>query len=418
MPRRADEAEQATWASVGLGPFLDGSYVAPVPELMPRDDGVCLLYRGLTHSLHGESESGKSLLAQVEAVRILADGGRVLYLDFESDPGSVVSKLLEFGASPAQVAAGFVYVRPEVHPQASAAEAAAFLVHLRGKFDLAVIDGVTDALALWGAETKDNDGITRWARALPKAIADHTGAAVVMVDHVTKDTDSRGRFAIGGQAKLAALTGAAYTVEVSEPLGRGLRGVIVLRVAKDRPGHVRGHSGHMRTSDRTQETARVIIDSTGPRPVVTIEAPRATTGKDAGPWRPTAMMEAVSRVLEDAPDPLSFRAVNAATTGREQYVRTALSFLVAESFVTTAPGSHSAILHTSVRPYRQAGDPQSDKYREPSEPTEGAGDGRPAPVRLTVSRPYTGERETDSHRLPETVGRQSETVTQTRKVLL
>lgn len=402
--------EPASWAPVDLSRFLDSSYTAPTPELLPRGDGVCLLYPGLTHSFHGESESGKSLLALVEAVRILAAGGRVLFVDFESDPGAVTARLLEFGATPAQVEQQFVYVRPEVSHKANSREAAAFLAHLRERFDLAVIDGVTDALALWGAETKDNDGITRWARDLPKAIADNTGAAVVMVDHVTKDAESRGRFAIGGQAKLAALTGAAYTVEVSQPLGRGLRGVVVLRVAKDRPGHVRGHSGPMRPSDRTQEAARVIIDSTGPRPVVTIEAPRTTTGQDARPWRPTAIMEAVSRLLEDAPDPLSFNGVNGATKGREQHVRAALGCLVADGFVTTANGPRSSILHTSARPYRQADDPASDAYREPSDPAEHAGDSRPAPDRLTVSRPYTGERETDSHRLPETVGRQWETV--------
>lgn len=361
--------ERASWAPVDLAGFLDGSYTAPEPELLPRADGVCLLYRGLTHSLHGESESGKSLLAQIEAVRILAAGGRVLFVDFESDPGSVASRLLEFGATPSQIAAGFVYVRPEVQPQATAAEAAAFLAHLRGKFDLAVIDGVTDALALWGAETKDNDGITRWARALPKAIADNTGAAVVMVDHVTKDAESRGRFAIGGQAKLAALTGAAYTVEVSQPLGRGLRGVIVLRVAKDRPGHVRGHSGPMRPSDRTQEAARVIIDSTGARAVVTTEAPRTTTGEDARPWRPTAIMEAVSRLLEDAPDPMGSNAIDTAARGKAEHKRQALALLVAGGYVEVSNGPNRAKLHASVKPYRQTADPGSDQYQ----PTEDDG---------------------------------------------
>lgn len=403
------EPEPASWAPLDLTRFLDGSYTAPTPELLPRADGVCLLYRGLTHSLHGESESGKSLLAQVEAVRILAAGGRVLFVDFESDPGSVVARLLEFGATPAQVEQRFVYVRPEVEPGATSAEAAAFLAHQRERYDLAVIDGVTDALALWGAETKDNDGITRWARALPKAIADNTGAAVVMVDHVTKDVDSRGRFAIGGQAKLAALTGAAYTVEVSQPLGRGLRGVIVLRVAKDRPGHVRGRSGPMRPSDRTQEAARVIIDSTGPRPVVTIEAPRTTTGEDARPWRPTAIMEAVSRLLEDAAAPLSFNKVNEATRGREQHVRAAVDALAASGYLAVSDGPNRSRLHTSLKPYRQAGDPESDAYREPVEPAQDAGDTECLPSGVSVSRPYTGDRETDTECLRETPGRHRET---------
>lgn len=85
---------------------------------------------------------------------------------------------------------------------------------LTGRYALAVVDGVTDSLGLFGYSTKDNDDVSAWARELPRRIADRTGAAVVVVDHVTKDADSRGRFAIGWQAKLSGLTGAAYTVEV------------------------------------------------------------------------------------------------------------------------------------------------------------------------------------------------------------
>jgi hypothetical protein len=59
---------------------------------------------------------------------------------------------------------------------------------------------------------------------------------VVLIDHVTKDTSTRNRWAIGGQAKTAGLTGAPYTVEVVAPLGRGMRGEVVLKIPKDRPG--------------------------------------------------------------------------------------------------------------------------------------------------------------------------------------
>ena len=89
---------------------------------------------------------------------------------------------------------------------------------------MAVIDGVTDALGVFGCLTKDNDDVARRIRKVPKMIADRTGAAVVLIDHVTKDAGNRGRFAIGGQAKMAGLTGAAYTVDVIDPLGRGMRG--------------------------------------------------------------------------------------------------------------------------------------------------------------------------------------------------
>jgi hypothetical protein len=67
-----------------------------------------------------------------------------------------------------------------------------------------------------------------------------------MLDHVPKSTDNRGRYAIGGQHKLAGLTGAQYVFEVERPFSRAtvepVVGVIKITVTKDRPGHVRTHA--------------------------------------------------------------------------------------------------------------------------------------------------------------------------------
>ena len=204
-----DETEQdddtpASWAPVDLGPILDGTHRTVEPTLLPRTDGICLVYPGLTHSFHGESESGKSLVCQIESVRLLNAGHRVLFVDFESDAASVAGRLLEFGASRESVRDRFVYLRPEVRPDSSVRELSAWLDVLAEPFALAVVDGVTDSLGIFGYSTKDNDDVTRWARALPRRIADRTGAAVVLVDHVTKDADSRGRFAIGGKRNCRA----------------------------------------------------------------------------------------------------------------------------------------------------------------------------------------------------------------------
>ena len=178
------------------------------------------------------------MIIQVECVRRINRGRKVLYLDFESDVASVVDRLLEFGADPAAVADHLRYVQPEVRPD-SAEERRAWEEVLSGTYALAVIDGVTDALGIFGCSTIDNDDVARWIRTVPKQIAARTGAAVVLIDHVTKDASTRNRWAIGGQAKMAGLTGAAYTVEVVAPLGRGMRGEVVLKIAKDRPGAVR-----------------------------------------------------------------------------------------------------------------------------------------------------------------------------------
>lgn len=107
-----------------------------------------------------------------------------------------------------------------------------------------MVDGVTEALATSGiggdSLSNNNDAVTKWHSLLPKRIATTTGAAVLQVDHVTKAKDNRGGYAIGGQAKRAAITGAAYVVQARQAFGRGRPGSFDLYVAKDRLGYVLG----------------------------------------------------------------------------------------------------------------------------------------------------------------------------------
>jgi hypothetical protein len=276
----------ASWAPIDLGPYLDGTHVAPTATLLQRSDGLGLLYPRMTHSLHGESESGKSWVALWELSRLIKAEMPCAMVDFESDAGVVVSRLLLLGTPVELIAKWFHYRRPERSPAGDPEELAAWNVLMITAYVLVVLDGVTDAMGLFGKASKDNDDAAAFAKLLPRQIADRTGAAVLMIDHVTKDKDSRGRFALGGQAKMASLTGAAFTVDVLQPLGEGLMGELELRVAKDRHGRLRGQAGPMR-SDRTQAVARFIFDSSQPwAPVVALEPPadeeEVTERADAG----------------------------------------------------------------------------------------------------------------------------------------
>lgn len=385
----------ATWAPVDLSDVLDGTYVEAAPTLLVRDDGQALLYAGLTHSLHGESESGKSLLMQIEAVRQINAGQDVLYIDFESDRHAVTQRLLTFGADRDAIRERFTYLRPEVQPSSSPAEQAGWEAMLARSYALAVIDGVTDCLGVFGYSTKDNDDIVAWHRAVPRTIADRTGAAVVLIDHVTKDSETRGRFALGGQAKMNALTGAAYTVDIKEPLGKNLRGVIVLRVAKDRPGTIRAHCGPMR-ADRTQEASRVVVDSRGDVPVVTVESPAAGSGSNVAPgaFRPTALMEMVTDTLLLEPGLTKNKIVERLGRNRKATMQ-AVDILVAEGNVVVKPGAGSSQHHSVTRPYRQVDDPLSDRF-------EAAGTTEPSERVVPGSSPYTGELGTTLNRFPGT----------------
>lgn len=348
------EPEPASWARIDLSDVLDGTFVAPEPELMRRTDGHALLYPGKVHSFQGESESGKSMLAQAEAARALMDGGNVLYLDFESDQATVVGRLLLMGCTHAQIIMGFDYRRPDAALNSSPAEAEAWLTILRTWYTIAVIDGVTEAFSVQGVNSMDNDEVTRWGRNVPRMLADRTGAAVIVVDHVTKNRETAGRFAIGAQAKMSYLTGCSYGVEVIEPLGRGMRGRLSIRVGKDRPGAVRPHAGEYRKSDRTQEAAVAVIDSTDPERIeYTLDPPQDGAGaaqQAGGGFRPTALMERVSRAFEDAGKPLTSKAVRAVVSGKAAYVTQAAQILETEGYIHRPTPTAPLEL---VRPYRE-----------------------------------------------------------------
>jgi hypothetical protein len=260
VPKVNDEEEiESSWKPVDLLQFFDGSYETPVTSILTRTDDKSLIYAGRVHSFYGESESGKSWLAQIAVAEQLKQFRKVVYIDFESDAADLVFRLGSLGVSQAEILQNFTYIRPD----AARDHDDPYWQNLLkpNSSSLVIIDGVTEALTMWGGETKDNDAITRWMRLFPRAIAQQSGAAVISIDHVTKDKETRGRFAIGGQAKLATIDGAAYLIEPIEVLAPGRTGTLTVRVTKDRPGFVRKIAGMYRKSDRTQEAAVITIDS-------------------------------------------------------------------------------------------------------------------------------------------------------------
>ena len=351
----------SSWTPVDVGEVLASPIPQTVPTLMPRSDGLCLLYEGKVHSLHGESESGKSFVAQAEAARLLGLGCKVLIIDFESDAHTIVERLMLLGATADQIRTGLTYVRPDAGPRASKEDRAAFESLLHKSFTLAIIDGVTDAMGLWGTKSSmDNDEVAQFMRDFPRRLATTTSAAVVLIDHVTKDAQTRGRFAIGGQAKMNGLDGAAYTVSIAAPLGRGLVGKVILKVGKDRPGAVRAKAGDWKSTDRTQPVCEVTFDSTSGEGIVfSFGRPDS---KAQTSFRPTNYMEKISVELESAGSPVSQNTLLERVSGKAEFKRAALRVLVEEEFVGVKVGARGAQMHSSILRYRESEDPVSDRY--------------------------------------------------------
>lgn len=253
VPEPEEERAVTTWEPLDTADALDGSE-PPAAEIWRRTDGVPLLYRGAMHWFHGESESCKSWAAQLACAQVLNGGGRVLYIDFEDEVRSVVHRLLAMAVDRDAIAKRFCYVRPDEPLEDGRGRITAggvdFARLLGGEFveatwDLVIVDGVTEAMTVEGLDLGSNADIAVWLRRVPVRLA-ALGAAVVMIDHVTKSREERGRFAIGGQHKLAGVTGAAYTFSALRPFYRTtdepVTGTVSVGIVKDRPGYVRRYA--------------------------------------------------------------------------------------------------------------------------------------------------------------------------------
>jgi hypothetical protein len=351
----------STWLPVDLGPILDGTYVQPVPTVGRRQDGVCLFYAGETHQIFGEPGSGKSLVAQAVAVEQLQVGGHVLYLDFESRATSVLARLRALGATVEQIRAGLDYIRPS-HGLTAVPDIRAYRDVLARNYTLAIIDGVTEAMALVSGQVNGppDAPVVHFNRQLSRALADCTGAAVVMIDHVTKSKDTRGRYGYGSQHKLGVTRGTSFAVSALHLPMPGRIGKVELRLTKDNEGGLGPHCGPV--INGAQHAATFTFDATGEdgQTTVRVEAPSAT-GEDRAAFRPTVKMEQASRALEDTGEDMSQVSITSTIGGNKVAAIEAIKVLVSEGYVHRYMRGLAA-MHRSVKAYRQVQDPLSGCY--------------------------------------------------------
>jgi hypothetical protein len=231
-----------TWDLVDLGAVLDGDRPDGSPSILERTDGQALLYPGKVHLFAGPYESLKTWLALRGCAGRMALGEHVLFVDFEDEAGVIVERLQSLGVPVTTILEFFHYVRPD-EPLASSKRAdAVALARLDASIDayphtLAVLDGLTEALALHGISMNDNTEVARFYALLPRRLQ-RAGMAVAMLDHIPHD----GNRAIGAQHKVAGIDGAAYLIEPVRMAGRDSESVARLTVKKDRPGYVRAAS--------------------------------------------------------------------------------------------------------------------------------------------------------------------------------
>jgi hypothetical protein len=172
----------------------------------------------------------------------------------------------------------------------------------------------------------------------------------VSFDHVTKDKDGRGRYALGGVHKLNIVNGAGYTLENRQPFGIGITGRSTLKIAKDRPGQLRINAlsgaggwwyGDLVLASQADGTAEVWIESPQER----------VAEREAAPsFRPTNLMEKISKYIEGGGEADSQNEILKGVSGNRDAKILALKILKEEGYVTpTKP-------YESIKPYRESGE--------------------------------------------------------------
>ena len=207
---------------------------------------------------------------------------------------------------------------------------------------LAVIDGVTEAMTLHELDPSNNSDAARFGRLVPRTIADY-GCATVSLDHVTKAAEGRGRYSIGAVHKLNGLDGAAYILENRRPFGIDMQGVSTIRIAKDRPGQLRKYA--VANKSGMFWFADLIVDTTldGLTEGVASVAPPVASDSEL---KPTIIMARISDTLAAKPDDgLPQRVLCDVVTGKAATIRLALSYLIADGYVTPKWP------HKLIRPY-------------------------------------------------------------------
>lgn len=365
-----DDPERTSWWFRDLGPVLSGENPEPEPSVLRREDGQCLFYPGKVNGIIGPSESGKSWLAIEAVAQELRDGRPVLYMDFEDTAPGIVSRLRSLGVSDELMdpSAGLLaYIGPEESLHAIAYAEYAEVLRDR-PWSLIVLDGVNAAMTQDGLDLLSNTDATKFFTKVTRP-ASLTGATVVTIDHVPKDTEKKTKGGIGAQAKRATVTGCLVFVKVDSPFGRGRSGTLELVVDKDRPGYVRGASNAGDVWSKVE--VRAGDDGSLELELAVPEAVSKATG--VTDIRADAMRVKVIEYLRTIKSPASGRQVSVSVTGTNSLILEALAWLSENGFVGryANPKNKSSQSHIYLKDYPDSG-PATLPHEGDDDPFEGA----------------------------------------------
>lgn len=346
-PGPDDNPTVDTWRPQDPTSVLNGTWRPPVPTVGHRSDGLGLFYRGKQHTVASESEAGKTWFVLSATQDELQAGNHVVYLDFEDDLGSTITRLRAIGVPREMIVSHFHYIRPE-EPLSSQNGLMRLGEVMATQPTLAVIDGVTEAMTLHGLDPINNSDCAHFGRMLPRRLAEW-GAATVSLDHVTKSVETRRHYAIGAVHKLNGLNGAAFVLENVAPFGIGVTGRSRIRIAKDRPGQLRRSS----VPGSMFWFADLVINSHAPEFAEIDVASPSQNGVST--FRPTILMARLWQCVS-ANGPIAKRNAMDMVGGNREQLSRAFNLLIMEGYITKDT-PHSAVKQFAEDPRDQRDQP-------------------------------------------------------------
>jgi hypothetical protein len=334
----AAEVEDGRPASRGPAGVLAASRVDLVklihdgiPELEYVPGCHPWLLRGKRYLIPAPAGTGKSLLGEVIAVGVVEAGGTVAILDVENGAHEYARRLADVlearddqeGMLARACSERLLYhAWPALQVTWRAEEWAAAL----GGVDLAVFDSSRLTLSAAGLAEDSNDDYATFVNALLIPLA-RAGVTTVVFDNTGHEERNRAR----GASTKGDLNEVVYVVEVGEEFDRERRGHLRLVRRRTRfaglPGELRVQLG-------------------GGIYAAPIEY-------EGGEFRPTALMERISRAIEDSPG--TSKSEIRRVQGKNDAKDLALRLLIQEGFVRVELDGQ-AHRHHSARRYREGDD--------------------------------------------------------------
>jgi hypothetical protein len=341
--RNGDQPEPDSWEPIDLTTL-------PVkPPIQPTLGQAGIVYPGKRHVFSGPPESAKTLVAYIIGIAVIRNGGTIVLIDFEMGSYDARARLSELGATPDEIRR-VRYLEPDTPANSPRIER---LVTLQPQ--LVIIDAAAGAYDLQGLDDNKRGDVEKLSGLYVRSFW-RNGIASIFVDHVVKNTETRGKFAIGSERKLGGAD-VHLGFETIAPISRGTTGHYKIVTHKDRGGYLtRGHLADFKLSSDPQTHT------------LTWELKPADAETAAGYFRPTHLMERVSLWLHTKAEPVPRSAVTSSVTGNAKHLGGALDVLVREHFAAETPGPRGAKLITHVRLFKED-DPDCNPETDPTSST-------------------------------------------------